>query len=260
MVTKLLIMVAIIGSLSCCTGRSMKLHDDETIAEHQAKAFNNFLKLSQAMITEQLNEAFKNLKKFIGFFKKKSFHKAISNNRLDANSTSESDDCEKWPRQSTLQDDDFASLHATSNSETFAPQACWNFLLNGECPLSRQGKTCTRSHDQKVVLDFARTQLPKMITIINKCVSNTMEKYVLHQIDKPCVASSRQSTMATHGSSFQPSHRNFNHLHDSEKKPSVRLLMRGSTSDTHEQGNKLSDGNHVEPSDLVDDKGGTDNL
>ena len=83
----------------------------------------------------------------------------------------------------------------------------------------KEGKTCGRSHERKAVLEFAQSQLPKMIKTVNKCVSSGEDKYILSRVKS-------RSATNTSSTPFQPSHRRFDKLHENEKHSSVKLLSR----------------------------------
>ena len=185
-------------------------------------------------ILEDFVDSFKGLKKFSCFFRKRSFH----NNSTNNNQLELFDSDTSWKRGDVLEDGD-TSFNALTQAMDKKAQVCWMFLLNGECSLLKEGKTCGRSHDRKAVLEFAQSQLPKMINTVNKCVSSAEDKYILSRVKS-------RSATSTSSTPFQPSHRRFDKLHENEKQSSVKLLSRSGEDDKDVAAEKLTNDEDVE--------------
>jgi hypothetical protein len=184
-------------------------------------------------VLEDFVDSFKGLKKFSCFFRKRSFHNTSNNNQLELYDSDTS-----WKRGDVLEDSD-TSFNALTQAVDKKTQVCWMFLLNGECSLLKEGKTCGRSHDRKAVLEFAQSQLPKMINTVNKCVSSGEDRYILSRVK------SRGAT-STSSTPFQPSHRRFDKLHENEKQSSVKLLSRSGDDEKDTNTEKLTNDEDVE--------------
>ena len=174
------------------------------------ESVEEFLKFIGFVIEDYL-QVFKSQLRFVSLMKRRTFHSSNSSSSstvvqsLDHPPCSQSydqelSDCDSIESTPTLQ-------YVTTKSQDGLRKVnvCWQFLRNGECSQSKLGRTCPYSHTHTAVVEFANSDLAKMVATINKCISGVENRFALHRHKDTCNA----RVNGTQQERFQPSHRKF---------------------------------------------------
>ena len=184
--------------------------DRRRVPPNKFESVEEFVKFVGFVIEDYL-KLFKSQQRFIPLMKRRTFHSSPSSSvqLLDNGDSTQSCDDDDSSEQDYVDPTPDLELRyvATKSSDSLRKvNVCWQFLRNGECSQSKLGRVCPYSHTHTAVVEFANTELSKIVAVVNKCIPATEDRFALHRFKNTCNA---KVTAGQQQDGFQPSHRKF---------------------------------------------------